>query len=365
MTVAERELHIPPKITEIEDFSELKKYACARVNHMKEWYLQCLDCVQQQKCSAGKQAIVLMDNSTAPKKPDIPDPKKNLRGYIEYIFTQEKDPVRFMLENSGNIKPQSIYQRVYLWKKNFPDLESRFHMLEKFQWVWTSPWNSMRIPDILTAKYSEKKTESKAADIPKKETPKPIAAKPKPSPALKDPPSDPKTDFGGKYANYPVVNVQESTSDCVALEDFLKELTGHSGISSKEPIGKPGISSKEQISKPIVDSKEPSEKLKEEMPVEVTDAHMDISSGVHREVVCMRAREVNTREVGSHEVNTCEVGTREVNTREVSSGGESRALEDILQKLRENISEYEQKIQEARDKISAILTVQQMMKNGV
>jgi len=262
MAIAEKELHRLPKISEIESLDELKPYSCPKNMHLKEWYLKCLDCTGLKTCMTGKQAVKLMEESTAAHKKAVPDPKSNLREYIEYVFTH-KDPIRFLLQDNAakNTRPTSLYNRVYIWKKNNPDLEEKYHMLEKVRFLWKKPWSSMTLSDILKKMYPEE---------------------------------GPEHDFNGKYADVKMQEVstvaeQKAAGNTISLEDFLNGET----ISETKPAP---------------------EKQKAVQPAQ-----------------------------GNYPDN----------------------LDILMEKLRGQIAEYEQKIQETQDKIQAILTVQNLMRNGV
>lgn len=49
---------------------------------------------------------------------------------------------------------------------------------------------------------------------------------------------------------------------------------------------------------------------------------------------------------------------------DISAGGGSGDLDALLERLRKNIAEYEQKIQQTKEQIAAVLTVQNLMRNG-
>ena len=151
------------KIEDIGSLEYLKKYACQKVKYRREWYFNCVECAELKKCKAGQQAMVLMERDTkAEEKPEPMDPKKQA---VIDIF-ENTDPIRYLLENSGNVKPQSIYAKVNVWRKNYPDLEAKYKMTEKVKFLWQKPYDSMRVPDILKSLYpdAEKKPE---ADISK------------------------------------------------------------------------------------------------------------------------------------------------------------------------------------------------------
>lgn len=274
MAAIKKELVRKPKISEIESLIDLKEYSCQRYRHMSEWYMNCIDCSEKKTCLAGKQAIKLMETSTAPKakenKTEIPDPKTDTRGYIAYIFSL-KEPVKELLKTAGNIRPQSVYARVNLWRKNYPDLEEKYNMIEKVRFLWTKPYNSMRIEDILKELF---------------------------------PDEGPAHDFNGKYANYQVVEVPEKTIDDILEDVSMPEESGE--ITLEDFLKKNGA--------PVSNTK-----------------------------ICEKA-------------DICE---------KPADAGDSGRLDALLEKLRKNITEYERKIQETKEQIAAVLTVQKLMQNGV
>lgn len=171
---------IDDKIEEIFDLQHLKKFACPKNQHKKEWYMECIECKSKHTCRAGKQVLFILNNETAPtpkesaviisaKKPkeelviDLQDKKK--RDVVESIFGSE-DPIRKLLEECGCMKAQSVYNKVNSWRKNFPDLQEKYHMLEKVRFLWTHPYDQMRVPDILKMMYpeDEKKEEAPVMD---------------------------------------------------------------------------------------------------------------------------------------------------------------------------------------------------------
>jgi len=150
------------KIEDIQNLQDLKKYVCVKNAYKKDWYMSCVDCKDRSRCRAGKRAVILMEELTAkeaPKKQEaVLNPSEaKLRDNIIHIFTQ-KDPVKELLMSATGVKPLSIYQRVWSWKRKFPDLEKRFNMIQKVQFLWKKPYDSMKIPDILKELYPEKDT---------------------------------------------------------------------------------------------------------------------------------------------------------------------------------------------------------------
>lgn len=306
---------VSPKISEIENLQDLKQFCCAKNKYLKDWYMKCFDCPGLKTCMAGQQAVKLLEESTSPTpaapvaKPapvTPPDPKTNLRGYIEYVFTQ-KDPVKILLESSPNIRPASLYSRVHMWKKNHPDLEEKYHMLEKVRFLFTKPWDRMKVPDILKEDYPGKAQE-KAAE--KQDIPKP---EPEPAPDAKVPGL--KQDAAGMSVT------TDDDSDGIALEDFLKEM--------EEKIV-PGAYSdvvEMKISDSVTDEVIPEKK--EEIPVK------------EPMIVKDQARAVSA------------VGDR----------SDIDRMDLLIEKLRKNIAEHEKQIAEINDQIAAVLTTRKLMES--
>ena len=141
-------------------------------------------------------------------------------------------------------------------------------MMDKVRFLWTKPYNSMRIDDIIRKLY----------------------------------PESPKDDFNGKYSDLEVVDPASREpadipeSDTIILEDFLNQ----GAVKSEEKNFEEHL--KKAYTKPCV----------------ATCAESAVSNGPD-------------------------------------------ALDGLLVKLRKDISEYEKKIRETKDKIAAVLTVKQLM----
>lgn len=302
---------VPPKISEIENLQDLKQFCCAKNRYLKDWYMKCFDCPGLKTCMAGQQAVKLLEESTSPTpvtKPapvTPPDPKTNLRGYIKYVFEQ-KDPVKILLESSPNIRPASLYSRVHMWKKNHPDLEEKYHMLEKVRFLFTKPWDRMKVPDILKEDYPGKAQE-KAAE--KQDIPKP---EPEPAPDAKVP--------GLKQDTAGMSVTTDDDSDGIALEDFLKEME---------------------------------EKI---VPGAYSDAiEMKISDSVADEVIPEKKEEIPVKEP------IVKDQARAVSA--VGDGSDIDRMDLLVEKLRKNIAEHEKQIAEINDQIAAVLTTRKLMES--
>lgn len=258
------------RIEDIFDLNYLKKYACPKYQHKREWYLECIDCKSKNKCGAGKQANFLMNNSTAPEPKEPNPPEDKTRAMIEDIF-RSKDPVRTMLERSGNIKPQSVYQKVWAWKKKYPDLEEKYQMLSKFNFLWRNPWDSMKVPDIITSLY-EKSQEEKKPETGMHPT-KDISEKPvrkftdivkehygDKAKAKSDPKEASYTDIAPNSKIFTVEpDITDSSEDSISLEDFLRETSDSKAGEAEVKTGKEAeaVSAQSTIQEAAGSSKDP------------------------------------------------------------------------------------------------------------
>lgn len=140
----------------------LKKYACPKVQLKRDWYLECLDCPGKNTCPTGQRASILLEHSTKPDAQEPPKPAvqdsrgQKMRENIIEIFEQD-DPVRALLETAISPKPIAIYQKINIWRSKYPELEKKYHMTEKTQFLWRPPLNSMTVPEILKELYPEQK----------------------------------------------------------------------------------------------------------------------------------------------------------------------------------------------------------------
>ncbi len=217
MTVMEHEKYKDERIEDIMDLQALKKYVCPKYQYKNDWYLECVACKSKNKCKAGKQAVFIIENETnlkQQKESPMEIQKRNKRIEIEMIFRKE-DPVKYMLENSENIKPQSLYQKVWSWAKSNPDLEEKYHMVEKFRFLWTNPYDKMRIPDIVKMLYPEPKVTY--TDI--------------------APNSKIVTVKSSEMVNSSD-NSEDSSEDSISLEDFLQEMSDDVSGEAEVKAGK-------------------------------------------------------------------------------------------------------------------------------
>lgn len=201
------------RIEDIWTLDRLKKYACPKIMHEKEWYLNCVDCPSKKNCRAGQQAVFLVTTETNPT-PQTPEDKK--RAEIITVFSQ-KDPIRYLLEQCTNMRPQSVYAKVSVWRKNYPDLEEKFHMLEKVRFLWRKPYDRMTVPDILKELY------------PKEPEEKPYKSGVTLAHEVKELPA---TEIAPKSKVYSVTPDVDSDGDSISIADFLAEAEATDGESS-------------------------------------------------------------------------------------------------------------------------------------
>lgn len=310
---------INERIEDVTDLQYLKKYACPKYQHKREWYLECIDCKTKNKCKAGKQAIFLMNNSTEPAKKEtkpmtpqeIQDKKK--REEVENIF-KRPDPVKYLLETSPNIKPQSIYQRVNLWRKNYPDLQEKYQMIEKVRFLWTKPYDSMKVPKILEELYPEANSGEQSAKEPEKQKIKSTEKK------------EPEVSYTDIAPNSKIFTVEPDMAEDVVTFD----------VASMHPTS---IISEKKFS---ADNSDDCISL-EDFLQETSDSEED---DIHAE---KEAEEVSAPKAIQDAAG---------------SSKDLKSMAELLKKLEKDIQQYEAKIKETRNQIEAIKTVQKLMGGG-
>ncbi len=159
-------------IENIQTLQYLKKFACPKVQHKKDWYTECEKCLGQNSCKTGTRVMKLTGRYSQPKAPEPPrkpEPQKKpeavysetdtfrmkTRELVQKVFEQ-KDPVRYLLEHAESPKPMAVYQKVQSWKNKYPDLEKQYHMMAKVRFLWSDPYDRMSVPDILRELYERK-----------------------------------------------------------------------------------------------------------------------------------------------------------------------------------------------------------------
>lgn len=230
------------RIKDIYDLKDLHKFVCMKVKNHKEWYMECMDnCPGIKTCPVGQQAVVIMEKETKPKE-DCPKETDPLRIEIVNIFSNA-DPIKVLLKSYSNLRPPSLYAKVNSWRRKNPDLEDRYHMVEKVRFLWRKQYESMTITDILKSLYPEES----CIDV--------DVASIHPTSILSSEPF-------GKYSdetkarieekkmnetrteiapNSPVITLKpkpnsESDEDSISLEDFLAETSvEHEDIPEEKP----------------------------------------------------------------------------------------------------------------------------------
>lgn len=92
----------------------LRKYACAKINSQKDWYLKCVECPGLDSCRAGKRAVEIIENDTKPEKknatkdPEIEHVTVADVTYIEAL--KQKDPVGYI---------QKVFHHDKRWRSSF------------------------------------------------------------------------------------------------------------------------------------------------------------------------------------------------------------------------------------------------------
>lgn len=118
---------VTKSVETIADLHELKSFACPRVTHLKDWYMQCIDCKQQKYCDVGKQAVALISKETEP--PAKPKPKRihwsteKARAEYEEALKQD-DPIGYIAEKRGFDRAKSTMY-MHNSKRRYPDIFER------------------------------------------------------------------------------------------------------------------------------------------------------------------------------------------------------------------------------------------------
>lgn len=156
---------IEKRIKDIDTLQELNKFACMKVKSHREWYLECMECPGKKSCPVGKQAEIIMEKETKPSQEnDISQETDPTRISIVDIFGQ-KEPVKALLKAFPNLRPPSLYAKVNAWRRRYPDLEDRYHMVEKVRFLWRKQYESMTITEILSSLYPEESNVVKVESI--------------------------------------------------------------------------------------------------------------------------------------------------------------------------------------------------------
>jgi len=146
------------RIEDIFNLDSLNKYACQKVKNSNEWYMKCIECSGFKNCKTGQQAALIMEKETSPKESDP------LRQQIIDIFSETR-PIKKLLESFINLRPPSIYAKVNVWRKKYPDLDKKYHMIDNVRFLWTKKYESMKVVDILKELYPEPKVETAEENV--------------------------------------------------------------------------------------------------------------------------------------------------------------------------------------------------------
>lgn len=224
------------RIEDITDLQELKNYACLKNRYLKDWYLECLDCKSKHTCRAGKQVEVIMDKETAPmSKSESPAPEKELSPKEREIcdIFEQKDPVRILLEGlSPESKAQAIYKKATYWKSKYPEMEAKYHMIEKVRFAINKPYDRMSVAEAYKELYGEE---------------------------LKPKTKNPEKEEVEKMAP---VKKPEPESDDISLEDFLSEV--EDAPEPPKPVTKEPVKPQAAKSSDLSELKKQLEKEKED-----------------------------------------------------------------------------------------------------
>ena len=144
----------------------LRKYACAKVNGQKEWYLKCLECPTIESCKIGMRARDVLDTQT---KPGMSEEAHNaivsgarLGGEMRRLVARKKaeeilshshgeKEIRnsMLLDASPVSKCSIIYNKASRWKKSFPDLEEKYHFMDACRIIGEAKFASTTVSEML------------------------------------------------------------------------------------------------------------------------------------------------------------------------------------------------------------------------
>lgn len=96
----------------------LRKYACAKINSQKDWYLKCVECPGLDSCRAGKRAVEIIENDTKPSEKKIPE--SSVR-FVEAL--KHPDPAQWLFDNGYYDKKWRANDALKKWRKNHESLE--------------------------------------------------------------------------------------------------------------------------------------------------------------------------------------------------------------------------------------------------
>ena len=96
----------------------LRKYACAKINSQKDWYLKCVECPGLDSCRAGKRAVEIIENDTKPSEKKIPESSVK---FVEAL--KHPDPAQWLFDNGYYDKKWRANDALKKWRKNHENLE--------------------------------------------------------------------------------------------------------------------------------------------------------------------------------------------------------------------------------------------------
>lgn len=121
------------KIGNIDEMNlvALRKFACVKVNYMKDWYLKCIECQSSDDCKVGKRAIALLEKQTgsAPvgQKAAVAARIEKTREKARLLFEGTETPqdiVANLLKQEPDSKLVTVVSRLYTWNNSYPDISN-------------------------------------------------------------------------------------------------------------------------------------------------------------------------------------------------------------------------------------------------
>ena len=124
---------MPSNVIEtIGNLNDLKPYACPKAVHNgKEWYLTCIDCAGLNGCTAGKQAVGILNKQTKPggniqkaQAIRVEQQKEQIRQRLAAAL-QHESPVQYIMDIYGSNK-KTASERLRRWKISYPDVFEKY-----------------------------------------------------------------------------------------------------------------------------------------------------------------------------------------------------------------------------------------------
>lgn len=215
------------KIEEM-DIEELKKYLCMK-NYQKPE--KCFDCPGINTCKAGQRAVVLLDakqrEEVEESKSTYNDARKE-RIREKFLEVLSKDNMTdFLVESEGLTRASARAKMIY-WKNQFPEIASEHGFAEKFA-AERRQQSETEYNKGLRQEGIERYKEAMAHDDPIKFVMSKYGIDRGQSIAK----------LSGWRNRYKDIDIhmeeqQVDNNDEVSVEDFLKEVESHAGITSEE-----------------------------------------------------------------------------------------------------------------------------------